>query len=117
MKLLLLPAAREDIEEARAWYASTAPHVQERFDAALADTTERALQLPRAFPVVYRGDLRRRLSARQAGEGRGRPPGGAGCARAAVPQGACRSRGARRRRYGSAARRRQGASAGPDRRS
>jgi toxin ParE1/3/4 len=61
MKLLLLPAAREDIEEARAWYASTAPHVQGRFDVALADTIEHALQWPRAFPVVYRGGLRRAL--------------------------------------------------------
>lgn len=63
MKLLLLPAAREDIEEARAWYADRAPHVQGRFEAALADTIERALQSPRAFPVVHRGNLRRALVA------------------------------------------------------
>jgi len=61
MKLLILPAAQEDIEEARAWYASTVPPVKERFDAALADTIEHALELPRAFPVVHRGDLRRAL--------------------------------------------------------
>lgn len=62
MKLLILPAAQEDIEDARAWYASTVPPpVKERFDAALADTIEHALELPRAFPVVHRGDLRRAL--------------------------------------------------------
>ncbi len=63
MRLLLRPAAQEDIEEARAWYAAVAPPVEERFDAALADTIEHVLALPRAFPVVHRGNLRRALVA------------------------------------------------------
>ncbi|HET9766768.1 MAG TPA: type II toxin-antitoxin system RelE/ParE family toxin [Thermoanaerobaculia bacterium] len=59
MKLRYRAAAKLDIHEARDWYGAISPALEERFAGAVATTLTIALDHPRAFPVVHRGDVRR----------------------------------------------------------
>lgn len=59
MTLRYRAAAKLDIQEARDWYRAISAALEERFAVAIANTLTIALDHPRAFPVVHRGDLRR----------------------------------------------------------
>jgi plasmid stabilization system protein ParE len=54
MRLVLTPAAVDDVRAAQRWYLEQRVDLAERFERSLDQALVRVLEHPRAFPVVYR---------------------------------------------------------------
>ena len=59
-RVVVRPAAAEDIEDAYQWYESQRPGLGAEFLAALRAARDRVIEHPEAYPVLHR-DTRRAL--------------------------------------------------------
>jgi plasmid stabilization system protein ParE len=55
LPVVWIPAANEDLQDARAWYDNIRPELGARFALAVESTIEAIAERPLQFTVVYRG--------------------------------------------------------------